>query len=252
MVKWVTFFTDSLFSNSRTVIMTSEPLCCSELHLSLSHLAFRAMFLFLFVITNYFPGMNIQKSCEKNLFRKCEMRIWQLKMSHGSFFLLCSFFTYLLRLQPVLRVRTLDFSVTSSLWRLSGSTSKWKIKKLHFTHSLYVVIHVDWRWGFSWFVCFSVSFVKTKSPLYTGSSGLKTAFRMYCKKSSDRFGFCIFFKGIPFESYSPPLSYDTCFTLWQPSESYDANVLHFVLHTSPLIWASSDSFRIRSDKRCLR
>lgn len=42
-------------------------------------------------------------------------------------------------------------------------------------------------------------------------------------------------KEAPSLGVSAALSNDACFTGQQPSESYDANVFHFVLHTSSLI-----------------
>lgn len=64
---------------------------------------------------------------------------------------------------------------------------------------------------------------------------------MYCEGNSDLFGFCIFWKREPphplelERSNSSAPSNDARFTQQRPSESYDANVSHFVLHTSSLI-----------------
>lgn len=75
------------------------------------------------------------------------------------------------------------------------------------------------------------------------------------RKSSDLFGFCIFFKGNPpwsSRSHSSALSNDARFTRRQPSQSYDANVFHFVLHTSSLISLLSGSVQVGSAQHCFR
>lgn len=69
---------------------------------------------------------------------------------------------------------------------------------------------------------------------------------MYCEGSSDLFVFLyIVLRGNPHwsseSSNSSAPRADACFTQQRPSESYDANVSHFVLHTSSLIsprWGS--------------
>lgn len=100
-------------------------------------------------------------------------------------------------------------------------------------------------WDLNWHLCFSPTSFKDRTHfLFAGLDAV--FFMMYCEGSSDRFVFLyIVLRGNPHWSSessnsSAPRS-DACFTQQRPSESYDANVSHFVLHTSSLIsrlWSS--------------
>lgn len=115
------------------------------------------------------------------------------------------------------------------------------------------------RKDLSWFVCFSVSSVLNKKPTLYFVHWTEDVFKLYCDESSDRFGFCRFSNGNP---PPPPLvvrGLTHLFWTMTPAsrgdghqESYDANVSHFVLHTSSLISLLSCSVQAGSAQHRFR